>query len=148
MDNMFFRFFIEYWPVLLAIMSTFLLIHQWMRPKVTPEKLQKGMIRQGILQIAEDRVTLPADEEKKDWYATYRHLEPSLQKTDSNQMVQRIHYQNYLTIALCWVLFWSAASTFLIIRLILNFYYYGNEAIFLGYFAYYIIIGLISYFKR
>lgn len=150
MDNLFFRYFLRYWPVILAIVITVLLIYQWTRPKVNIEKLQKGIIKQNILITLEDSSETAKNYKQKEWLETLQRMENNLSKSQIlNQDPKRqIHYQSYITISLVWTIFWIGVESFLIIRICLSPYYYSNEAIFLGCFTYYIIIGLISYFRR
>lgn len=150
MDNLFFRYFFQNWPVILAIIITVLLIYQRTRPKVNPEKLHKGIIKQNILSTLEDEADGEIDGERKDWLKTRQQMEKYLINTpiQNGSQTQQIHYRSHITISLIWTLFWIGIETFLIIRICFVPYFYRSEAIFLGYFTYYIIIGLISYFKR
>ena len=150
MDNIFFRYFLRYWPVIIAIIITVLLIYQWTRPKVNAEKLQKGIIRQSVLIAVGENPDIGDDIEQQEWLETRQRVEKYFTNSSilNQSPKQQIRYQSYITISLIWTLFWIGVETFLIIRIILNPYYYVNEAIFLGCFTYYIIIGLISYFRR
>ena len=150
MDNLFFRYFLRYWPVLLAIIITVLLIYQWTRPKITAEKLQKGLIKQNILLTLEEDSEVGEDPQRQEWLKTQRKMEKYFAKSSliNQTPKQQIHYRGQITLSLVWTLIWIGVVTFLIIRIIFNPYYYGYEAIFLGCFTYYIIIGLISYFRR
>jgi len=147
MDNIIFRFLLQCWPILLAVIVTVLLLYSWMRPEVTAEKLQRGLVQQKVLNAIgrhnyENNAT-------QDWITTYKKMEDRLPKTPSKTVhKERIHYQTLTTASLVWILFWAGACAFISIRIMFNPVYYGGEAIFLGYFSYYIIIGLISYFRR
>ena len=149
MDNIFFRFFLQCWPVLVAVVITIVLLYQWMRPKVTPEKLQKGIVRQSVLLAVEDSHEIENDSEYKEWLQTRdkmkKYFNNNLKIEASNQ---KIDYRSYTSLSLIWILFWVGALIFIALRILFNPFYYGHEAVFLGYFAYYIIIGLISFFRR
>jgi len=149
MDNIFFRFFIQAWPILLAAIASVALIYSWMRPKLTLEKLQKSLIRQSVLTFVgstEDTV----DPESHEWGEAAQRVKRYMNSPLMNPPTKppEIKYRNYIAISLIWTLFWIGAFVFVVIRMILNPYYYGNEAIFLGYFAFYIALGLIRFFKR
>ena len=154
MDNLIFRFFLEYWPVLIAVGITLLLVYQYLRPKLTAEDLQKGVIQQGVLKAleAQEEDDPSANEEgvENEWRESLqkvKQLLPNISVKNTNTKVKP-KYQTYITISLVWVLVWIGVTTFIVIRIILDPYYYGGEASFLGYFAYYILIGLISYYRR
>lgn len=151
MDNFFFRFFLQTWPVIVATIATVIIIYYWLRPKVTAEQLQKGIVRQNILTIVE--TILPQDvidPEISNWLEVREHIIKGMvtHQLSSTPPNQKIAYKKYICLSLLWILFWSATSTFILIRIIVNPYLYNNEAIFLGYFLYYIILGLIAFFRR
>ena len=150
MDNLFFQFFLRYWPMLVAIVITVLLVYQWTRPKVQPEKLQKGLIKQHILLTLEDESSDELDDIHRQWLESKETVTKYLNSAPRTPQAapQYINYQSQITLSLVWTLIWIGVETFLIIRIIVCPYYYANEAIFLGCFTYYIIIGLISYFRR
>jgi len=153
MDNLVFRFFLEYWPVVVAAVVTFLLVYQYLRPKITAEDLQKGVIQRNVLTLLQDQETdVSVDKEgtADGWTESLQKVErllPNLRSRSQNSRVKP-KYHTYITISLVWILVWIGFSTFIIIRIIFDPYYYGGEAVFLGYFAYYIVIGVISYFRR
>lgn len=147
-DNLFFRFFLQAWPMILAVVATVLLVYKWLRPKFSGEDLQRGLLRQGILTLIDDGAEQEDDPELRYWLGRRRNIPRSLSSTTHNETSSRIRYRDHVTISLLWSLFWIGAFVFLTIRILLNPYYYGGEAYFLGYFAIYITIGLISYFKR
>ncbi|MHA1648845.1 MAG: hypothetical protein ACTSYB_01535 [Candidatus Helarchaeota archaeon] len=149
-DNIFWMYFLYYWPVLLAIIVTILLFYQWSRPKVSLEKVQKGIIKQNIIQILDDEIEIEEASMYRDWKETKQQIEKYIRRTKvmGENLSPQISYQSYITISLIWTLFWIGVDTFLLIRICFNPYYYGNEAICVGCFTYYIIIGLISYFRR
>jgi hypothetical protein len=150
MDNIFFRYLLQCWPVILAVIITVILIYKWKHPKITAEKLQKGLIKQSVLLVAETNQNFSEDEELQEWVATRQKLKSYFENTNKVDPNPRepINYRSYITVSLLWILFWTGTLIFISIRILLNPYYYGNEAIFLGYFVYYIIIGLISYFRK
>jgi len=152
MDNLVFRFLLEYWPVLIAVAITLLLVYQFLRPKLTTEDLHKGLIQQGVLKALQDQeeASSPTEEAAQDeWRASLERVAQLAPHLNSNvkQSGQR-KLEHYITVSLVWILLWIGVTAFIAIRIILEPYYYGGEAIFLGYFAYYIVIGLISYYKR
>ncbi len=153
MDNLVFRFLLEYWPVLIAVGITLLLVYQFLRPKLTAEDLHKGLIQQGVLRALQDdqeAVSSPTEKATQDeWRASLERvarLTPNINLPPKSN--GRIKSDHYITISLVWLLLWIGVTAFVAIRIILDPYYYGGEAIFLGYFAYYIVIGLISYYRR
>jgi len=152
MDNLVFRFLLEYWPVLIAVAITLLLVYQFLRPKLTAEDLHKGLIQQGVLKALQDQeeVSDPIEESThNEWQvslARVAQLAPSI--NPKAQSKGRTRPEHYITVSLVWILIWIGVTAFVAIRIILEPYYYGGEAIFLGYFAYYIVIGLISYYRR
>lgn len=152
MDNIIFRFVLMTWPILLAVVATVALIFQFVRHgKFSAEKLQKGLIRQSVLTIVGGMVEpQPKDDETRKWLESRRKIKKYLNDKPKirNKPEDRVNYGNYITTSLIWTLFWCGAFVFVCIRICLNPLYYGNEAIFLGYFAYYIILGLISFFRR
>jgi uncharacterized membrane protein YgcG len=154
MDNLVFRFLLEYWPVLIAIAITLLLVYQYLRPKLSAEDLQKGVIQQGVLKALqkqeEDKPSAIEEGVEDEWRESLqkvRQLLPNMGVKNTNVKVKQ-KYQTYITISLIWVLVWIGATAFITTRIILDPYYYSGEAVFLGYFAYYILIGLISYYRR
>jgi hypothetical protein len=151
MDNPIFRIFLQSWPVILAAIATVLLIYHWFRPKFSLEKLQKGLVRQSVLMLVgeAEQEGAEGDPEQQTWLAAREQIQEHFQtKLQDPAAPPRIRYRNYLSISLVWTLFWCGAFAFLTIRMLIAPFYYGSEAIFLGYFAYYILLGLISYFKR
>ena len=153
MDNLVFRFLLEYWPVLIAVGVTLLLVYQFLRPKLTAEDLHKGIIQQGVLKVLQEREGPPTSVAKgapDEWQESLRRVEElrPLLNDKKNRPKAKPQYHHYVTVSLVWILLWAGITIFIIIRIILAPYYYGGEAIFLGYFAYYIVIGLISYLRR
>jgi hypothetical protein len=153
MDNLVFRFLLEYWPVLIAVAITLLLVYQFLRPKLTTEDLQKGIIQQGVLKALQDQEasSVPSEEQVEDeWQESLQRVKqliPKMGLKNTNTKGKQ-RYQTYITISLVWILVWIGVTAFIAIRILLDPYYYGGEAAFLGYFAYYILIGLISYYRR
>jgi len=149
MDNLIFRLLLQSWPVILAAIATVLLIYHWMRPKFTLEKLQKGLVRQTVLVTIGDESDSAPDPEQQEWIAVRENIQDQFSTTfHPANKGGKLNYRSYLCLSLIWVLFWSGAFAFLTIRILVAPYYYGSEAIYLGYFAYYICLGLIGYFKK
>jgi len=151
MDNLIFRILLQSWPVILAAIATVLLLYHWFRPKFTLEKIQKGLVRQSVLMLVSEAEQEGAadDPEQQEWLTAREHLQEHFQtKLQDPADSPKIPYRNYLSISLVWTLFWCGAFAFLTIRMLIAPFYYGSEAIFLGYFAYYILLGLIGYFKK
>ncbi len=150
MNNIIYRYLLWYWPAIVAIIITLLLIYQYTRPKVTTETLQKGALSQQILLSIEDQLVIEENPEQCAWLESQQRIEKYLSKQRLQTLIvkDKIHYPSYISISLIWTTIWIGVETFLIIRICVVPAYYAHEAIFLGYFAYYIIIGLISYFKR
>jgi len=150
MNNIFFQYLLRYWPILVAISITILLIYQKIRPKISPEKIQKGILKQNILLTLDDDLEIEPDPEQKEWLVIQKKLEKYFSKPSQTQSntPQLVDYKSQITISLIWSLFWIGVDTFLVIRICINPYYYLNEAYFLSWFTYYVIIGLISYFRR
>jgi len=149
-DNIFLLYFLCYWPVFLAVIITILFFYQWTRPKVSFEKVQKGIIKQNIIQMLNEEIETEEDSVYRDWKEIKQQIKKHLRRTKimGENLPQQISYHSYITISLIWTIFWIGVDTFLLIRICFNPYYYGNEAICVGCFTYYIIIGLISYFRR
>ena len=153
MDNLVVRFLLEYWPVVIAVGITLLLVYQYLRPKLTAEDLQKGVVQQGVLKALQEQEEKPSANEEgiyDEWRESLQRVKqllPSIGVKNANSKVKP-KYQTYITVSLVWILIWIGAAAFVAIRIIINPYYYGGEAVFLGYFAYYILIGLISYYRR
>ena len=150
MDNIFFRFLLQCWPVIIAVIVTVLLAYQWMRPKFTAEKLQKGLIRQSVLIVVGEAKISPEEVDHRDWLETRQRVQKHVRNNSLKNEVnhQKLHYKDYISISLCWTIFWIGAVAFVSLRILFNPYYYGHEAVFLCYFTYYIVIGLISYFRK
>ncbi|MHA1268646.1 MAG: hypothetical protein ACTSPY_02560 [Candidatus Helarchaeota archaeon] len=60
--------------------------------------------------------------------------------------------KNYLNlkslIALIWIAFWAGFMAFIITRMCFYIYIYSNDGIIIGWFIYYIFLGLIVFFRK
>jgi len=149
MDNIIFQFLVEYWPVLLATGITLLLVYQYLRPKITAEDLQKGVIQRNVLTVLQEELpTQNKADDDDEWIESLQKVEQLLPPKTPSKGRTEFKSKQYITISLIWILIWIGASIFLLMRIAFNPYYYGGEAVFLGYFAYYIVIGIISYYRR
>ncbi len=150
MDNIFFRFLLQCWPILLAAIASVLLVYSWKRPKLTAEKLQKGLIRQSVVNYISETEVLTGNDDNQEWLEARKNVERHFTKhsTSKSHLIPQIRYRDHISLSLAWIIFWGSAFIFVTIRMIFNPVYYGAEAIFLGYFAYYIVIGLISFFRK
>lgn len=150
MDNIIFRIILQLWPVFLAVAATLIVIYQWLRPKFTAEKLQKGLIRQGVLNAVAEMQDGAEDLDPPEWIEARKHAEEDLKKNPNipKRKTPSIKYGENVTVSLVWTLFWIGTFAFVVIRILINPYYYGGEAAYLGYFAYYIVLGLVTFFRR
>ena len=80
MDNIIFRIILQLWPVFLAVAATLIVIYQWLRPKFTAEKLQKGLIRQGVLNAVAEMQDGAEDLDPPEWIEARKHAEEDLKK--------------------------------------------------------------------
>lgn len=150
MDNIIFRLILQLWPVFLAVAATLIVVYQWLRPKLTAEKLQRGLIRQGVLNVVGEMQDGEDDPDPPEWIEARKKMKSYLRKAPSpaKRKNQPINYRDNVTVSLVWTLFWIGTFAFVVIRILLSPHYYGGEAAYLGYFAYYIVLGLVVFFKR
>ena len=141
---------IQNWPLILALAATLLLLYQLVRSRFSADQFQKDLTHQNILTVANEMTSMEEDPETNYWLERWQRIQqnggaPPVQPHSS---IRRLRTKGRITISLIWTLIWSGAFAFLTTRIILNPYYFGNEANLLGYFAYYIALGLIQYFRR
>jgi hypothetical protein len=148
MDNLILQILVAYWPVLIATAITLLLVYQYLHPKITAEDLQKGVIQHTVLTALQEELPSQDQVENDEWMESLQKVEQLLPPNPPPQATPSFKPKQRITISLLWVLFWIGASIFLLVRVAFNPYSYGGEAVYLGYFAYYIIIGLISHYRR
>lgn len=148
MDNFILQFLLAYWPVLIATAITLLLVYQYLRPKITAEDLQKGVLQHTVLTALHEELPAPDQGVDDEWLESLQKIERLLPPKPPSKVTPAFKPKQRITISLLWVLFWLGATLFLLIRIAYDPSSYGGEAVYLGYFVYYIVIGLISYYRR